>query len=94
VDFATHEVGHILGFRHEHAHGDWPDAEKTLGFCNEDRGSIAELTELDEKSVMMYTDCTVSQHFSGNPISWLDGVGARKVYGAPAAWSAAYGALY
>lgn len=86
-----HELGHILGFRHEHP---WaPDQ----GGCSEapvvaelDLGA-RRLTDdhdddgWDRSSVMQYPGCggEAGRDFS---LSELDGVGARSVYGMPRSW--------
>jgi hypothetical protein len=86
-----HELGHILGFRHEHP---WAPER---GGCAE--GPISPGSDLggrrltdeydadgwDPGSVMQYPRC------GGRPgadfeLSELDGVGARSVYGMPQAW--------
>jgi serralysin len=89
-----HELGHVLGLRHEQVH---PDAG--LG-CLEgsvsplpagwsDQGTVA-LSEYDPGSVMHYTSGGVPGCSGGTtsnaPITWLDGVGARMLYGPPVSW--------
>jgi hypothetical protein len=73
---AIHEVGHSLGFRHEHTHSGANPR------CAEG-GTYEELTGFDTLSCMKYSNCTNSQNINGTEISILDGVGARMVYGAP-----------
>ncbi len=80
-----HELGHILGLRHEHAFAPTP-----VPPCGESRvlsgGEIGgrPLTSYDVDSVMHYPQC-------GNDI-WtfditdLDAEGVRQIYGMPAAW--------
>lgn len=80
-----HELGHILGLRHEHP---WAPGG---GGCGEQQTYAAQdlggrqLTAYDQNSVMHYPQC------AGNPsstfeITFLDGVGVRSLYGVPAAW--------
>jgi hypothetical protein len=66
VNFAAHEVGHVLGFRHEHVHSG--DASSGT-FCSEDTDGdgiadsdvdnvdFDELTAFDTSSVMKYLNC-------------------------------------
>jgi hypothetical protein len=76
---AIHEMGHALGFRHEHIHSGASPR------CAEDNNK-EELTSFDTRSVMKYQDCTVGQRINGTELSILDGVGARIAYGAPDFW--------
>ncbi len=71
-----HELGHVLGFRHEHTR---PEA----GTCFEDT-DYRPLTPYDRDSVMHYPQC------NGNAASTLaltavDAEGARSAYGPPLA---------
>jgi hypothetical protein len=76
VGVIRHELGHVVGFRHEHIRSEAPPV------CQGEPlfGAIPQ-TKYDPKSVMHY--------FCGNrgsrelKISVLDRVGARQVYGAP-----------
>jgi hypothetical protein len=68
-----HELGHTLGFRHEHTR---PEA----GTCFEDNNWRA-LTAYDKKSVMHYPQCNGID--SGLVITTLDATGAKSLYGAP-----------
>jgi hypothetical protein len=80
-----HELGHILGFRHEHP---WAPAQ---GGCGESPNlpvidsTGRRLTGYDQASVMHYPSCN---GFPGldQTISQLDGIGARTIYGMPASW--------
>jgi serine protease len=90
VGVFRHELGHINGFRHEHVRAPHPHAEE----CDEDPVLCSPpgtcvlgsdyLTGYDPYSVMHYPDC-------GDPnTAWefteSDGIGARILYGMPAAW--------
>jgi hypothetical protein len=76
-DHAVHEVGHILGFRHEHIQGGDPDPD-----CQEDNNYIS-LTEFDTLSVMKYANCASGSKVinGGSSPSALDATGAHKIYG-------------
>lgn len=86
-----HELGHILGFRHEHP---WaPDSSCESQTIPERDMGFRRLTDdypggaWDQTSVMQYPDPACS----GVPgrdfeLSALDGVGARSIYGMPASW--------
>ncbi len=71
-----HELGHVLGFRHEHTR---PEA----GTCFEDNGWRA-LTAYDAASVMHYPHCNGVGSWSTKPLSALDKQGVAALYGAPA----------
>lgn len=77
-----HELGHILGLRHEHAFS--PSGP----LCGESpvTGDIGgrELTDYDVDSVMHYPDC--GNNVWTFPITEKDAVGVREIYGMPAAW--------
>jgi hypothetical protein len=68
-----HELGHVLGFRHEHTR---PEA----GVCFEDNEWRA-LTPYDSASIMHYPQC----HGTSTDLNWtdLDAQGAAALYGPP-----------
>ena len=68
-----HELGHVLGFRHEHTR---PEA----GTCFEDN-NWRPLTPYDSASIMHYPQC----NGSSNDLNWTtrDGDGIAALYGAP-----------
>jgi serralysin len=74
-----HELGHVLGFRHEHV---WFPDNPTPG--EEPDDSMALLTAPDPNSVMNYKKLR-SDTAAGRvtPLSRLDIIGARMLYGAP-----------
>lgn len=76
VGVLRHELGHVLGFRHEHIRSGAPAA------CpGEDAFDLVELTAYDPQSVMHYFCGGV-----GDPhlkITELDRQGAQKLYGPP-----------
>ena len=78
VGVLRHELGHVLGFRHEHIHKNAPPS------CPHETDFDAKyLTEYDPQSVMHY--------FCGNvgsrdlKITDVDRVGAQQIYGPPRA---------
>jgi hypothetical protein len=81
-----HELGHMLGFRHEHPWDPTPacNANEVQTYPEYDLGG-RQLTEYDKASVMHYQECDGIAG-SDMTISLLDGEGARAVYGIPAAW--------
>jgi hypothetical protein len=76
VGVLRHELGHVLGFRHEHIRPEAPDV-----FAAESLAHTVELTKYDPKSVMHYVAEGV-----GDPqlrLTEADRTGARLVYGRP-----------
>lgn len=73
VGILRHELGHTLGFRHEHTR---PEA----GTCFEDDRWRA-LTPYDRKSVMHYPQCNGTNN--GLVLTDSDRAGAAALYGAP-----------
>ena len=69
----THELGHVLGFRHEHVRAG----------CNNESSNWRTLTSYDARSIMHYNWCTngISGE-SGEVITPRDQQGAQKIYGA------------
>lgn len=73
-----HELGHVLGFRHEHIRNS--AAAAILGV--ESQVDVTDLTEYDSRSVMHY----VRGPSLGNhrlEITTLDAMGAQRIYGLP-----------
>jgi len=76
-----HELGHVLGLRHEFAFEPGEDCEdiEAAPF-----GGV-HLTEYDDQSVMQYPgSCGIPD--GDFEISALDGVALRRLYGIPASW--------
>jgi hypothetical protein len=80
-----HELGHILGFRHEHP---WdPDPQVFCEFQEYPDWDMGgrQLTAYNVSSVMHYPQCD-GVAGADMTVSALDGAGARSIYGIPAAW--------
>jgi hypothetical protein len=69
-----HELGHVLGFRHEHTRPE-------VGTCFENN-SWKPLTEYDRDSVMHYPRCNGNRQ-SDYSLSPLDVEGVQRTYGPP-----------
>lgn len=83
-----HELGHVLGLRHEFAFEPGEDCEniESAPF-----GGV-HLTEYDEDSVMQYPgSCGIPE--GDFAISSLDGVALRELYGMPVSWYAGGGLI-
>lgn len=76
VGVLRHELGHVLGFRHEHIRSEAPSA------CpDEDLGEDLPLGEYDPQSVMHYFCGGVGS--SELSITEIDVAGAQRLYGLP-----------
>ncbi|WP_100793535.1 FG-GAP-like repeat-containing protein [Nannocystis exedens] len=76
VGVLRHELGHVLGLRHEHT-------RVASSVCFEDN-SWAELGEYDHRSVMHYQWCTGGVSSTDYTLTIADQEGARTLYGPPA----------
>ena len=76
VGVLRHELGHTLGFRHEHTR---PESGATS--CFEDNNWRA-LTSYDSASVMHYPQCNGTGSFTSLQLTVMDGQGAASLYGA------------
>lgn len=76
VGVLRHELGHVLGFRHEHIRNNAP------AICpDEDRTNTLDLTAYDPQSVMHYFCGGVGRRELG--ITDVDKIGSQKLYGMP-----------
>ncbi len=75
VGILRHELGHTLGFRHEHTR---PEARS----CFEDNNFRA-LTAYDSASVMHYPQCNGTGSFNSLALTARDRQGVAALYGAP-----------
>lgn len=71
--FLRHELGHVLGFRHEHISND------ASNNCSED-SNFSPLTRYDQLSVMHYPQCGGKNNIQDMILSQLDKEGMTKVY--------------
>jgi serine protease len=79
----THELGHVLGFRHEH--GRLEALRKDPELCAEATEGWHAFTPYDDRSVMAYPEC--GGYAPGQfAVSLADEQGAAAVYGAPGRW--------
>jgi hypothetical protein len=76
VGVLRHELGHVLGYRHEHIRTEAPPACR-----GETVGEVFELTNYDPRSVMHYFCGGFGT--SALAISTLDRQGSQRVYGGP-----------
>lgn len=70
-----HELGHVLGFRHEHIH-----APQFFAPCLEIDPAWRQLTAYDSASVMHYPNCNGATNTGDLDLTALDAVGVRAVY--------------
>lgn len=68
-----HELGHVLGFRHEHVH------PQSNGVCSEG-SQFKPLTEYDRRSVMHYPQCGGENDIYNLTLTNFDRQGAALVY--------------
>ena len=71
--FLRHELGHVLGFRHEHISKD------AVNNCSED-SNFSAVTRYDQLSVMHYPQCGGKNNLQDMILSALDQEGMLKVY--------------
>lgn len=72
VGVVRHELGHVLGFRHEHTRGPCPELDP----------DYVGVTAFDLRSVMTYATCS-DDSAADHRLTTMDRQGARRIYGAP-----------
>lgn len=72
--FLRHELGHVLGFRHEHISKD------SNGACDEGDSNFFPLTKYDQFSVMHYPQCGGKNELENLILSELDKEGVKAIY--------------
>jgi len=77
-----HELGHVLGFRHEHIRN-ISNKQDPNCFDNGEIGDLEEETSYDPLSVMHYPQCSGGSMKWDLTLSQLDILGAQAVYGIP-----------
>lgn len=84
-----HELGHVIGLEHEH----WAAPPDPTTGCQASTAfrRLEGTTTFDAVSIMAYACAGLTP---GTVISFLDGRGARSLYGAPAAWHPAFFGMY
>jgi hypothetical protein len=78
-DVMTHELGHVLGFQHEHGRN---EASKASDICDENNEGWLAVTPYDANSVMHYPECR-GQERGTFAISSRDEWGVVALYGSP-----------
>lgn len=71
--FLRHELGHTLGFRHEHI------SKSSKGLCPENE-TFTPVTDYDQLSVMHYPQCGGKNVITNMVLSAMDEDGAKAVY--------------
>jgi hypothetical protein len=90
TDVMTHELGHVLGFKHEHVRN-----PASKGSCLDSTSDYRAITGYDGLSVMHYPQCPGSLVTSGRlTISQRDIEGAQSIYEAPTNVVHCNGTLY
>jgi hypothetical protein len=74
VGILKHELGHVLGFRHEHMH------EDSSGICANEDKNFKPVTDYDHISVMHYPQCDGGGDILDLKLSESDKIGAEIAY--------------